>query len=160
MLFKFSSQCFPRGLKERIRHLHLTALKHRDVLTKAQDYQFMGHRFDSPLLWSFGWAFKPRFCLHMTYVVVVRLKLVHSIAYSWFEYVHFFSNVNEHKMSLEMTMIELKAGRVAQSVGHLTRKSEVLGSIPGLATNFRFSFRWFKRGSCQLLAKVCGRSTG
>ena len=25
-------------------------------------------------------------------------------------------------------------GRVAQSVGHLTRKSEVLGSIPGLAT--------------------------
>ena len=25
-------------------------------------------------------------------------------------------------------------GRVAQSVGHLTRKSEVLGSIPGLVT--------------------------
>ena len=25
-------------------------------------------------------------------------------------------------------------GRIAQSVGHLTRKSEVLGSIPGLAT--------------------------
>ena len=51
-------------------------------------------------------------------------------------------------------------GRVAQSVGHLTRKSEVLGSIPGLATYFRFSFRWFTRGSCQLLAKVCARSTG
>ena len=33
------------------------------------------------------------------------------------------------------------AGRVAQSVGHLTRKSGVLGSIPGLATYFRFSFR-------------------
>ena len=32
-------------------------------------------------------------------------------------------------------------GRVAQSVGHLTRKSEVLGSILGLATYFRFSFR-------------------
>ena len=32
-------------------------------------------------------------------------------------------------------------GRVAQSEGHLTRKSEVLGSIPGLATYFRFSFR-------------------
>ena len=31
-----------------------------------------------------------------------------------------------------------KPGRVAQSVGHLTRKSEVLGSIPGLATYFRF----------------------
>ena len=51
-------------------------------------------------------------------------------------------------------------GRVAQSVGHLARKSGVLGSIPGLATYFRFSFRFFKKGSCQLLAKVCARSTG
>ena len=51
-------------------------------------------------------------------------------------------------------------GRVAQSVGHLTRKSGVLGSIPGLATCFRFSFRFFKKGSCQLLAKVCAQSTG
>ena len=32
-------------------------------------------------------------------------------------------------------------GRVVQSVGHLIRKSEVLGSIPGLVTCFRFSFR-------------------
>ena len=47
-----------------------------------------------------------------------------------------------------------------QSVGHLTRKSGVLGSIPGLATYFRFSFRFFMKGSCQLLAKVCARSTG
>ena len=47
-----------------------------------------------------------------------------------------------------------------QSVGHLTRRSGVLGSIPGLATYFRFSFRFFKKGSCQLLAKVCTRSTG
>ena len=46
-------------------------------------------------------------------------------------------------------------GRVAQLVGHLTCKSGVLGSIPGLATYFRFSFRFFKKGSCQLLAKVC-----
>ena len=30
---------------------------------------------------------------------------------------------------------------IAQSVGHLTRKSGVLGSIPGLATYFRFSRR-------------------
>ena len=37
--------------------------------------------------------------------------------------------------------------RVAQSVGHLTRKSGVLGSIPGLATYFRFSFRFFKKVS-------------
>ena len=51
-------------------------------------------------------------------------------------------------------------GRIAQSVGHLTSKSGVLGSIPGLATYFRFSFRFFKKGSCQLLAKVCARSTG
>ena len=50
--------------------------------------------------------------------------------------------------------------RVAQSVGLLTHKSGVLGSIPGLATYFRFSFRFFKKGSCQLLAKVCARSTG
>ena len=55
---------------------------------------------------------------------------------------------------------QTEPGRVAQSVGHLTRKSGVLGSIPGLATYFRFSFRFFKKGSCQLLAKVCARSTG
>ena len=53
-----------------------------------------------------------------------------------------------------------KPDRVAQSVGHLTCKSGVLGSIPGLATYCRFSFRFFKKGSCQLLAKVCARSTG
>ena len=51
-------------------------------------------------------------------------------------------------------------GRIAQSVGHLTLKSGVLGSIPGLETYVRFSFRFFKKGSCQLLAKVCARSTG
>ena len=53
-----------------------------------------------------------------------------------------------------------KPGHVAQSVGYLTHKSGVLGSIPGLATHFHFSFRFFKKGSCQLLAKVCARSTG
>ena len=31
-------------------------------------------------------------------------------------------------------------GRVAQPVGHLTGKSEILGSIPSLATFFRFTF--------------------
>ena len=36
-------------------------------------------------------------------------------------------------------------GRVAQSVGHLTCKSGVLGSITGLATYFSFSFRFFKK---------------
>ena len=38
-------------------------------------------------------------------------------------------------------------GRVAQSVGYMTRKSDVLGSIPNLATYFRFSFRCFSRGA-------------
>ena len=65
---------------------------------------------------------------------------------------------------IQQTIINLhtiyKPGRVEQSVGHLTRKSGVLGSIPGLATYFRFSFRFFKKDSCQLLAKVCARSTG
>ena len=51
-------------------------------------------------------------------------------------------------------------GRVAQSVGHPTRKSGVLGSIAGLATYFRFTFRFFKKGNCHLQAKVCARSTG
>ena len=46
------------------------------------------------------------------------------------------------------------------SVGHLTPKSGVVGSIPGLATYFRFSFCFFKKGSCQLLAKVYAPSTG
>ena len=34
----------------------------------------------------------------------------------------------------------MRSGRVAQSVGHLTRKSGVLGSILGLATYFRSAF--------------------
>ena len=53
-----------------------------------------------------------------------------------------------------------RPGRVVQSVGHLARKSGVLGSIRSLPTFFRFSFRLFKKGSCQLLAKVCAGSTG
>ena len=47
----------------------------------------------------------------------------------------------------------VKPDRVAQSVGHRTRKSGVPGSIHGLAKYFRFSFRFFKKGSCQLLTK-------
>ena len=59
-----------------------------------------------------------------------------------------------------ISVFPVQPGRVAQSVEHLTRKSGVLGSIPGLATYFRFFFRFFKKDSCQLLAKVCARSTG
>ena len=63
-----------------------------------------------------------------------------------------------YKVCMELQISQ--PGRIAQSVGHLTRKSGVLGSILGLATYFRFSFRFFKKGSCQLLAKVCAQSTG
>ena len=45
-------------------------------------------------------------------------------------------------------------GLAAQSVGRLTQDPEVPGSTPGPATYVRFSFRFFKKGSCQLLAKV------
>ena len=54
----------------------------------------------------------------------------------------------------------LQPGHIVQSVGHLTHKSGFLGSLPGLATYFHFSFRFFKKGSCQLLAKICARCTG
>ena len=68
--------------------------------------------------------------------------------------------INEELMVRIHRYLYMWPGRVAQSVGHLTRKSGVLGLIPGLATYFRFSFCFFKKGSCQLLAKVCARSTG
>ena len=55
------------------------------------------------------------------------------------------SQNHRKKLVLEIVFKEItslnKSGRVAQSVGHLARKSEVLGPIPGLATYFRFSFR-------------------
>ena len=65
-----------------------------------------------------------------------------------------------HYPGSDILIVNAMPGRVAQSVGRLTQKLGVLGSIPGLATYFRFSFRFFKKGSCQLLAKVCARSTG
>ena len=77
----------------------------------------------------------------------------------FFPFVPFFLYFG-HYFLPNLTVEFYLPGRVAQSVGHLTRKSGVLGSITGLATYFRFSFRFFKKGSCQLLAKVCARSTG
>ena len=73
--------------------------------------------------------------------------------YAW----SFDLEINYPKMLLCKMSVDQGSwpGCVAQSVGHLTRKSGVLGSIPGLATYFRFSLRFFKKGSCQLLAKVC-----
>ena len=46
----------------------------------------------------------------------------------------------ENYLEGNMKISRISTGLVAQSVGHLTRKSEVLGSIPGLAAYFRFSF--------------------
>ena len=69
-------------------------------------------------------------------------------------------NKQYFNLFLPSILVVVKPGRVGQLVGHLTRKSGVLGSILGLATYFSFSFRFYKKGSCQLLAKVCGRSTG
>ena len=63
-------------------------------------------------------------------------------------------------VNILLTDLIVEPGHVAKSVEHLTRRSGVLGSIPGLAIYFRFSFHFFKKGSCQLLAKVCARSTG
>ena len=76
---------------------------------------------------------------------------------------YFYIGISTHPeiiISDTSHIMNLWSGRVAQSVGHLTRKSGVLGLIPGLATYFGFSFCFFKKGSCQLLAKVCARSTG
>ena len=63
----------------------------------------------------------------------------------------FYTSVRMSRANTTETVY--KPGRVAQSVGHLTSKSGVLGSITYMATYFRFSFRFFKMGSCQLLAK-------
>ena len=52
-----------------------------------------------------------------------------------------------------ITRIYFVPGRVAQSVGHLTRKSGVLGSITGLATYFHFSFRCFQKGQLSVTGK-------
>ena len=50
-------------------------------------------------------------------------------------------------------------GHVAQSVGHLTRKSGVLENTRS-GNILSFLLPLFKKGSCQLLAKVYARSTG
>ena len=52
------------------------------------------------------------------------------------------------------------SGCLAQSVACLNQEPEVSGSISGQAIYFRFCFCKFKKGSCQLLVKVCAQSTG
>ena len=53
-----------------------------------------------------------------------------------------------------------KPGCVSQSVGHPTHKSEVLGSIPSLATYFLPPSADSRGAVVTLLAKLCARSTG
>ena len=61
------------------------------------------------------------------------------------------SCVHSKGHNFDPVFIKQSPSCVAQSVGHLTRKSGVLGSIPSLATYFHLCFRFFKKGSCQLL---------
>ena len=86
--------------------------------------------------------------LHFTYIYLISFIACKSI---WIIELQAFRTLDILYPTLELV-------RVAQSVEHPTRKSEVLGSIPGLATYFCFSFCWFKKGSCRLLAKVCAQS--
>ena len=101
--------------------------------------------------------------LHVTYISRIQLIFIFthfkSNKFSQFFAVEYILKVASLQQLIQLSPLK-KPGRVAQSVGHLTRKSGVLGSIPGLATYYRFSFRFFKKGSCQLLARVCARSTG
>ena len=52
------------------------------------------------------------------------------------------SDISVLSVSYESVLVHFHVlpGRVAQSVGHLTRKSEVLGLIPDQGTYFCFSF--------------------
>ena len=64
-------------------------------------------------------------------------------------------------MSIILNCLGPKPGRIPQSVGHLTRKLEVLVRYPAWPHTF-VSPSADSRGavSCQLLAKVCVRITG
>ena len=73
---------------------------------------------------------EPKFFLH--YMVSLKLQ--------YFTYI--VIEKNKTKTLWNTTDLTSQVlGCVAQSVGHLTHKSEVLGSIPGLATYFCFAFR-------------------
>ena len=65
----------------------------------------------------------------------------------------------KHKTG-SVLLARLSPGGVAQSVAHLPQEPEILGSVPSPPTYFRFSLLRFKKGSCQLLAKICALSTG
>ena len=118
-----------------------------------------------PLIWSSGFS-NQKFVLPVT-TSVQSCVSISTLAVEITSILPFLALAIVYTLILTISYNTIKfrlypvmPGRVAQSVGHLTRKSGVLGSIPSLATYFRFSFRFFKKGSCQLLAKVCARSTG
>ena len=61
-------------------------------------------------------------------------------------YSHFMSSLILYCIIyLDLSVPVFRSGCVAQSVGHLTRKSGVLGSIPGLATYFHFPSAFSRR---------------
>ena len=79
-------------------------------------------------------------------------------------YIHAYMHTNNmythtHLHACKCTSICSKMHTYIYAYTHIHRQYTV-SRIPGLATYFRFSFRFFKKGSCQLLAKVCARSTG
>ena len=64
-----------------------------------------------------------------------------SKSYKKFPYLYeLYMNQMEFAEISRVSPCSSRRGRVAQLVGHLTRKSEVLGWILGLATYFGFSF--------------------
>ena len=68
-----------------------------------------------------------------------KMRVKVGAPYNWFKLPVIVSGFPKAALSLRFHLF--LPGRVAQSVGHLTRNSEVLGSILGLATYFRFPFR-------------------
>ena len=79
--------------------------------------------------------------LQNTMLFTLKSKIKFFLAGDDFIYKHSVLILLPISILLTVKSCCLWPGRVAQSVGHLTCKSEVLGSIPGLATYFRFSLR-------------------
>ena len=64
----------------------------------------------------------------MTYRLVQHITVEELINIQWVKI--------EHRVHHSQALVHWLPGRIAQSAGHLTRKSGVLGSIPSLATYF------------------------
>ena len=65
----------------------------------------------------------------------------------------------DNNIAIHISFPHHEPGRVAQSVARLTQEPEVPGPILDPATLSFLLLRCFKKDSCQLLAKVCARST-